>query len=158
MHEGKTMSMNRVYGLVLVNGLLVFTGCDWKPKDTNSNSKEPDKVTIGDVKRDAATSMKTTAEYSQQNKDKIVKDLKEQLATIDESIEALRKRGEILESDAKKNWDASMVDLDDKRKAAHAKLQEMENATSQAWTDIEKGVQSAWKDLKTAVQKASKQF
>lgn len=156
--------MNRTSWLVLVPGLLVFTGCDPMPVDStpdkgaSTSSAKSDPVTIGDVKRDAATSMKTTAAYSQQNKDKVMKDLKAQMATLDASIESLRKRGETLASDTKKSWEARMVELDDKRKVAYAKLLEMEDSTAQAWAEVEKGTQSAWDDLKTAVQNASKEF
>lgn len=150
--------------LVLVPGLLLITGCNPQPVDSSSSkgsstsSEKSNPVTIGDVKRDVATSMKTTAAYSQQNKDKVMKDLKAQLATLDASIESLRKRGETLADDAKTNWDTRMVELDAKRKTANAKLVEMEDSTAQAWADVEKGAQSAWDELKIAVQNASKEF
>lgn len=150
--------------LVLVPGLLLITGCNPQPVDSSSSkgsstsSEKSNPVTIGDVKRDVATSMKTTAAYSQQNKDKVMKDLKAQLATLDASIESLRKRGETLADDAKKSWDTRMVELDAKRKTANAKLVEMEDSTAQAWADVEKGAQSAWDELKIAVQNASKEF
>jgi hypothetical protein len=159
--------MKRTSWLVLGSGLLVSTGCDPMPvepvdptpgKGTMSSSAESEPVTIGDVKRDAATAAKTTAAYSQQNKDKVMKDLKAQLATLDASIESLRKRGETLADDAKKSWDTRMVELDAKRKTANAKLLEMEDSTAQAWADVEKGAQSAWDELKIAVQNASKEF
>jgi hypothetical protein len=115
-------------------------------------------VTLEDVKRDAAKSVDTTATYSQQNKDKLIMDMKEQMATMDANIEKLRLKGKDLASDAKRNWDLKMVDLETKRKQASEKFEEIGNSTSEAWGDVEKGARSAWDELSKAFRKASKEF
>jgi hypothetical protein len=154
----ETIEMKRFFLSVLAIALLTANGCDQKSMDSKPVAVNKPSVTMDDVQRDAATSLKTTVAYSQQNKDRIVKNLKEQLATMDTSIEKLRLKGESLANDAKTNWDLKMVELDEKRKSAHAKLTEVEASTAKAWTDVEKGAQSAWEDLETAFQNASKEF
>jgi hypothetical protein len=138
--------------------LLTFLGCNSQPDAATSDSEKPATVTMEDVKRDAATSMETTATYSRQNKDKLMKELKEQMTEMDAKIEDLRVRGVNLASDAKVSWELKMTELDIKRKAANAKLVEIENSTAQAWVDVEKGARSAWEDLKRSFQNASDEF
>lgn len=87
-----------------------------------------------------------------------MKDLNGQLAAMDKKIEELRTKGAELASDAKANWEVKMSELDIRRKAAHAKLVEIENSTAQAWDEVAKGAQSAWEDLKKAFQSAADEF
>lgn len=151
--------MNRTLQLALALGSFTFAGCDLGTKKSSENSTSPStNVTAKDVQRDAEKSIKTTAAYSQQNKELLMKNMQAQLATMDANIEKLRLKGLNLVSDSKTKWDASMTDLDEKRKAVKAKLVEVEQSTALAWSDVEKGTQSAWEELKTAFQKASKEY
>jgi hypothetical protein len=70
-------------------GLAFILGCEQKVPQSlpSSPSAVPSKVTTDDVKRDAAASMKTTAAYSQQEKDKLVADMKAQMAIMDANVE-----------------------------------------------------------------------
>ena len=139
-------------------GLLTIFGCSSQPATAPSDSEKPATVTMEDVKRDAATSMETAATYSQQSKEELMKELKEQMTAMDAKIEDLRVRGANLASDAKVGWELKMKELEVKRKAANAKLVEIENSTAQAWGEVEKGARSAWEELKMAFQNASDEF
>ncbi len=150
--------MNRKILLVLVANLIIVVGCNNKPSTSSSEVKNPATATLDDVNREAAQARDAAATLAQQEKEKVMKDLKEQLAAMDAKIEELRKKGSSAASDARVKWDVKMAELDVKRKAAHAKLDELENSTSQAWKDIESGVKSAWDDLKVAFQNASSDF
>jgi hypothetical protein len=139
-------------------GLVATVGCDpYQPKPANVTEKNST-VTKEDVKRDAEKSAETTAAYSQQNREKLIQDMKAQMATMDANIEKLRLKGKDLASEAKLNWEEKMSDLEAKRKLANERLEEVGNATSQAWSDIEKGARSAWDDLAKAFRDASKEF
>jgi hypothetical protein len=138
--------------------LVAAIGCDPYPPKPAVVNETTSTVTLEDVKRDAAKSVDTTATYSQQNKDKLIMDMKEQMATMDANIEKLRLKGKDLASDAKRNWDLKMVDLETKRKQASEKFEEIGNSTSEAWGDVEKGARSAWDELSKAFRKASKEF
>lgn len=138
--------------------LCLSLGCAEKEKEIPVSAAKPSVVTREDVDRAAEQSRETTAAYSQQNKDKLVKELKDQLATMDENIAKLRVKGESLASDAKATWNIRMAELDLKRKAANEKLNEIESSTARAWGDVEKGARAAWEDLKTSFQNASNEF
>lgn len=150
--------MARTFLIFLVVVLLPTVGCDQKPTNSRPGPEKPSTVTMDDVRRDTAAALESTAAYSQQNKDKLMKDLKDQLAIMNANIETLRLKGQGLASDAKANWDQKMSELEVKRKSANAKLTEIENSTAEAWSDVEKGAQSAWKELKQAFQDASNEF
>ena len=141
-------------------GLVFSIGCEQKMPQAqpSSTSAMPPNITIDDVKRDAASSMNTTAAYSQQEKDKIVADMKEKLAVMDANIERLRLKGKNLASDAKAKWDVKMANLDENRKSANDKLAEFGASTSKAWSDVEAGAKSAWAELSKAFQEASNEF
>ncbi len=150
--------MKRLFPTLMVAGLLSILGCDQKSTSTQPNLENPSTVTMDDVRRDTSNALETTATYSKQNKDLLVKDLKEQLTIMDAKIDELRLKGKGLASDAKVKWDVKMSELEIKRKSASAKLTDIENSSAEAWGDVEKGAQSAWVELKKAYQDASNEF
>ncbi len=139
-------------------GLFAVVGCEQKlPSPTTATDKSTN-ITMDDVKRDAAQSMSTSTAYSQQAKDRLVRDLQAQMVKMDANIEQLRLKGKDLTSEAKSNWEVKMAALDEKRKLANEKLKAVSESTSEAWSDIEKGAKSAWEDLSKAFQDASSEF
>lgn len=150
--------MTRTYLVIFAAGLFSIVGCNPQPTAAPLDSEKPARVTLDEVKRDAVTSLETAATYSQQNKEQLIKDLKDQMSAMDAKIEDLRTKGANLASDAKAKWELKMSELDSKRKAAGTKLEEIENSTAQAWGDVEKGARSAWGELNKAFQSASEEF
>lgn len=141
-------------------GLAFIFGCEQSGPQAqpSSTSTAPSKVTIDDVKRDAAESLTTTSAYSLQEKDKLVADMKAQLAIMDANIEKLRIQGKDLANDAKTNWELKMAALDEKRKLAKERLMEIGESSAMAWREVEAGVKSAWEELSKAFQEASNEF
>jgi hypothetical protein len=88
----------------------------------------------------------------------MIEDMKAKMATMDENIETLRLKGKDLAIDARANWDKSMVALDEKRRFAKERLDEIGESSSRAWSDLEKGAKAAWEDLSKAFQEASSEF
>ncbi len=150
--------MTRSFLAFFVVGLLTTVGCDQTMTNVPPGLEKTSTVSMDDVQRDTAAALETTAAYSQQSKDKLVRALKGQLAIMDANIEKLRLKGQGLANDAKANWDQKMSELEVKRKSANTKLQEVEDSTAEAWNDVEKGVQSVWEELKKAFQNASNEF
>lgn len=141
-------------------GLVFICGCEQEAARIQPSppSATPSKVTLDDVSRDAIASLNTTAEYSKQEKDKLVADMKAKIANMDANIEILRLKGKGLASDAKARWELKMANLDDKLKIAKARLEEVGESTSAAWTDVKAGAKSAWDELSQALQEASNEF
>lgn len=139
-------------------GLLTFVGCDQNKDLSKPISKPVPPVTIEDVKRDAVKSLNTTTAYSEQQKEKLVMELKDQMAAMDKKIEDLREKGKDLAAESKANWDLKMAAVEEKRKLANERLEEVGKSSSSAWSDVEKGAKAAWDDLAKAFQEASKEF
>ena len=145
--------MSRFVTTLMLVGLLAPLGCD-----RSSPDRTPDNVTSQDVRRDAAQTANTTAEFSQQTKEEFQQKLDAQLNELDAKIATLREKGADLKDDAKANWEQTMADLETKRDAARAKLGEVGSASAEAWKDVQKGAQSAWDELDKAFRDASQKF
>jgi hypothetical protein len=139
-------------------GLTCFLGCEPQLPQPNSGSEKPPKVTLDDVKQNAAKSLTTTATYSQQEKEKLLAAMQTQFEAMDASIAKLRLQGAELASDAKTRWDLKMAALEEKRETAKEKIAEISKSTSKAWIDVEKGAKTAWEELSKAFLEASKEF
>jgi TolA-binding protein len=139
-------------------GMMLLVGCQQQASKMELEEKTPSSVTMDDVMRDAAASMNTIAEYSQQEKEKFLITMKEQLEIMDAKIEDLRLKGEGLVGEAKLRWEKRMASLDDKRKSAADKLEEIGESTSRAWDEVKQGVETAWEELTSAFQEAGREF
>ena len=145
--------MSRLVWMLMLAGLFAALGCEQKPAD-----RTPEKVTSEDVRRDAGQAAKTAEEFSQQTKEEFQKKLETQLNELDAKIVKLREKGRDLKDKAKANWDQKLADLETKRKAASAKLAEVDGSSAEAWKDVQKGAQSAWDELDKAFREASREF
>jgi peptidoglycan hydrolase CwlO-like protein len=145
--------MSKLFWILILAGLITFSGCEQKAAD-----RTPGKITPEDVRRDAGQAVNTAAEYSQQTKDEFQKKFETQLNELDAKIAKLREKGGDLKDKTKVKWDQKMADLEKKREAARTKLAEVGHSSAEAWKDVQKGVASAWNDLDKAFQDASKEF
>jgi chromosome segregation ATPase len=145
--------MSRFVWMLTLAGLFAALGCEQKPPDRTRG-----KVTSEDVRRDAGQAVNTAAEYSQQTKEEFQKKLESQLNELDAKIAKLHEKGRDLKDKAKANWDQKMAELETKRKAATAKLDEVGHASAEAWKDVQNGAQSAYDDLDKAFRDASQEF
>ncbi|MFN0197530.1 MAG: hypothetical protein ACKVT0_12365 [Planctomycetaceae bacterium] len=141
------------FKFVIVAGFVAIAGCGEKTADPT-----PNKVTTEDVRRDVGQAADTAAEYSRQTKEEFQEKLDARLKELDGEIAKLREKGSELKDDAKANWERKMADLETKREAARAKLDEVSHSSAEAWKDIQKGAQSAWDDLDKAFHEASQEF
>lgn len=137
--------------MLMLVALCVILGCEQK-------SAEPGKVTSEEVRRDAGQAVDTGVEYARQTKEEFHKKLEIQLNELDAKIAKLREKGGDLKDEAKNNWDKKMADLETKREAARAKLDEVGASSADAWGDVKKGAQSAWDELDKAFRDASQEF
>ena len=145
--------MSRFVWMLMLAGLFAYSGCEQKPAD-----RTPGKVTSEDVRRDAGQAATTAAEYSQQTKEEFQKNLDARLNELDAKIAKLREKGRDLKDEAKVNWDRKMTELETKRDAARAKLNEVGRSSAEAWKDVQKGAQSAWDELDKSFREASREF
>ena len=145
--------MCRWIWMLILPGLLTASGCEQKPVE-----QTPGTVTSDDVRREAGQAIHSAAESSQQAKGEFQKVLQARLQELDSEIEKLREKGRDLTDDARANGDRKMTELETKREAAHAKLDEIASSSAEAWKDARKGAQSAWDELEQAFHEAAREF
>lgn len=73
-------------------------------------------------------------------------------------IDALTAKAEQASADAKAKYQEQIQTLQTKREAAQTKLNELKNASGDAWEDMKTGIESAWSDLKQTVDSAVEKF
>ena len=145
--------MARSVWILMLAVLFATLGCERNPAERTHG-----KVTPEDVRRDAGQAVKTSAEYSQQTKEEFQEKLEAQLNDLDAKIAKLREKGRDLKDEAKVNRDRKMADLEMKREAARAKLDEVGRASAEAWKDVQKWAQSACDELDKSFREASREF
>jgi TolA-binding protein len=145
--------MVRGFTVVLVAGFVAIAGCGEQPADPT-----PNKVTSEDVRREVGEAADTAAEYSRQTKEEFQEKMDARLKELDGEIATLREKGSELKDDAKADWERKMADLETKREAARAKLDEVSQSSAEAWKDLQKGAQAAWDDLDKAFHEAASEF
>jgi TolA-binding protein len=145
--------MLRCVWILVLAGLATASACERK-----TTEQTPGRVTSEDVRRDAGQAVNTVVEFSQQSKDEFQQKLEARLAELDAEIAVLREKGRELKDQAKVDWDRKLAELETKREAARAKLNEVGQSSAEAWKDVKKGAQSAWDELEKAFQDASDEF
>ncbi len=145
--------MVRGFCVMMLAGIIAVLGCEQKPAN-----QTPGKVTSEDVRRDVGQAVNTTVELSQQTKEEFQKKLDVRLKDLDAEIVKLREKGRDLKDEAKAKWDQKMAELEIKRDAVRAKLDEIGNSSAAAWKDVQQGAQSAWDELDKAFREASREF
>lgn len=76
------------------------------------------------------------------------------LEKLEAEIRELKLEVEKLEDMAKEKWTEEVAELEAKRQAARKKLEEVAEATGEAWRHLQEGATKAWEDLEEAVRKA----
>jgi hypothetical protein len=149
--------MNRKFAFICIANASLLIGC-YEKREPVSRETPARSVTLDDVKSDASKALNTASEYSSERKEEMIKKWNDQLATMDEQMDEMKKKGSQLVGEAKDNWDKKMTELELKRQAAKDKIKELQNSSAEAWVDFEKGAAAAWEDVKKAFQDASKDF
>jgi len=73
-------------------------------------------------------------------------------------IDKLKAQSKERNAEAEIEYNKKVHQLEQKKKAFQSKLQDVKNASSDAWESLKDGLQKASKDLGDAIESASKQF
>ena len=73
-------------------------------------------------------------------------------------IDLLRAKAKSASADAQLDYEQQIDDLKSKRDEMEGKLQELNDASADAWEDVKRGVDRAWKDMSAAVDAAASRF
>jgi hypothetical protein len=122
------------------------------------NASAPGKVTGKEVRDSFGEAARTTNAYVSQTRDEVVATGKTKIARADAELATLRAKASGAASDAKAGIDASIAKLEKERAEAAAKLDELQNATGDAWKDMTAGLDRALDELGDAGKEAKRRF
>lgn len=77
---------------------------------------------------------------------------------MDAEIESLKADAQNAKADAKIEYENQLKELQDAQATAQAKVDELRNASEDAWSDMKNGVESAWEEFEQATKKATTRF
>ena len=94
--------------------------------------------------------------FAQDNDDRKASEKRseKELQSIDKKIDSLKSRAARAKGDARKDYDAMMKDLQEKRDNAGKKLQELKQAGLEKWEQAKAEFNSALQDLKEAYERS----
>ena len=84
--------------------------------------------------------------------------LKKKLRDLSDSLAELTFKAEQLQDNATLEFEEQIESLRDKQRKIREKLQELEEASDEAWEDIKDGIDHAWSDLKKSLDSAWSRF
>lgn len=73
-------------------------------------------------------------------------------------IDKLQAKATEAGADARLEYQEEIEKLRDQQEDARAKLDELDNASDEAWEDLKSGIENAWDDLGEAVKSARERF
>jgi len=91
-------------------------------------------------------------------REEFVKNLKSKIDDWNKEIERLEARGELETEKAKLELKEKLVELKEKRQKATGKLDEIENASSDAWENLKIGAMLVWEDITDTVSATKESF
>ena len=83
---------------------------------------------------------------------------KKKLKELSESLAELTFKAEQFQDDATLEFEEQVESLRDKQHKVREKLEELEEASDEAWEDIKDGIDHAWLDLKKSFDSAWSRF
>ena len=86
------------------------------------------------------------------------KQMEDTLNEISNRIDEYKRRAQQMGSEGREKFQAQLRDLDAKKEAAGKRLDEVRQASSEAWTHMKAGMDMARDDLRFAYEKARKRM
>lgn len=90
--------------------------------------------------------------------DQYIEKIKARLDQWNAEIDKLEARSKEAEADTKIEYQKQLDGLREQRDRAEAQLEEIRNATDEAWSELESGFDKAWQDISTAFDNAFSKF
>lgn len=110
-------------------------------------------VTTDDIAQGAKETLKATKEYTIQQKEAFYKKMDEELKKAQAEIDKLKAKSEKASVGAREALNKMIAGLEKEKAEAAKKLEDLKNATAEAWGDMKAQMNSAMKDLKRSVKR-----
>lgn len=102
------------------------------------------------------------SDFSKEQKDKIQKEFKAQLAAIDQEIKDIKDKAkkvkETASEESKKQINDQVEFLEKRRSELKADFKNLQNSSGKAWDQVKLGFQNSMMTLKESFQKAKQEF
>lgn len=112
--------------------------------DQKEAKKSETEVTSVDVKKEAKEAMETAKIYAHQQKEEYLQQIEAKIKEYDREMQELLAKAQSkatdLKEESKAQFNQSMEELSNKKKAAAEKLNELNSASAEAWGDIKSGM------------------
>lgn len=93
-----------------------------------------------------------------ENRETYIDKMSAKLKEWDAEIQKLEAKSDTVKADVKAKYHNEIDSLRKKKDEAHEKLDEIQNASKDAWEDFKDGLDSAWDSLGFAVKSAISRF
>ena len=93
-----------------------------------------------------------------ETKQEYQKKIQAQFDQLDARVELLKAKSAEATADVKIEYLERMAELRAKRDSAKVKLQELQQASDEAWTEMQSGFEKAWNELSQSWKDASAKF
>jgi hypothetical protein len=124
----------------------MLAGCGDGQEQTTSESR----VTVEDVKEEAAETIDKAQAYTQQQKEEYQMKVAEQLKALDSKMDGLEAEAETLQGDVRTQYERMLVTLKQKRREADEIYTELNQETGEAWSAVKIRMDNMIRNLKAA--------
>jgi len=105
-----------------------------------------------------ATQTPNPTSQSHESRQEYQEKINAQLNRLNAKIDEFEAKAKQAQSEASVEYHNTLEELYAKRDAAKLKLDELSNASEDAWSELRSGFESAWQNLTESVNKAVKKF
>jgi uncharacterized protein YdcH (DUF465 family) len=121
---------------------------------TATNAWQQTKDATSDAWYDLKDSLSSATNYTYEQKDEFVAAATNDLAILDQKIQALSDKATSASDSVKADAQTKIQELRAKRAALDQKLTDVQNSTDANWNDVKAGFQSSYDDAKSSVKSA----
>jgi len=140
-----------MFGIVLAIAVLAACG----------KSEEPPvqpKVTAGEVKKQTMEAASAATQYVQQEKDQFVASAEKEMGALKGKLAELKSSAQVAGGEAKTKLELRIKALDEKLRAAQAKIGEIKDSSGDAWKQLKQGSSNAMADLSRSYDEAVDEY
>jgi uncharacterized coiled-coil DUF342 family protein len=106
----------------------------------------------------ASEAVSASEEYARESKDEIVNKMEVSMATVQKTIDDLKKRADGATGEAQARLRARVAQLEGKRDELNNRLSEFQKSSGNAWKRMRAGLDSAWQETSKAFREARTEF
>jgi TolA-binding protein len=121
-------------------------------------ASQDDSATLEDVKKEVGEAAEAAREFTSQEMQEYADSLNNKLEELNTQFDQLQQKGQELAGDAKQQWEDRLSALKEKRKKLQEDLNQLGDASGDAWHEMKDGIDAAWDDLKKATDEAAMEF